>query len=488
MITKVVKFGGAFFLAGVVMAASFFALVTLPSLRGPHVILFLIFFTIAGVAYAFAVCRLGRDNLSLKLVWGFAFIFQTILLFSSPTLSDDVYRYIWDGHLLNEGVNPYALPVKSPLLDTYDTPLRAFVNHNWMASPYLPTTQLAFAIVSRLAPQSVLPFQIAAVLFNLLTGWLTMNLLELVGLHRKYALIYLWNPLVSIEFAHGAHTDSLMLFLMMIAFWLIVRSSGQKSGDAKWRKPIYLYGSVLALTAATLTKFLPVLLVPIFYRRWGWKGIILFIGLILGTLSLFAASAGWGLTGPLDGTGILGASRIYLQYWNYNSGIYHWLEVLFSGYQTSGAVPVEIVGETPILLAKAVTMSLLGSAVLAAGWLAWRTESDDLQLLRLSMLPLGAYLLLTSTLHPWYVTLVIPFLSFLISRSGEAISAKALIWPWIYFSIVVAFSYLTYLDPENLREYTWVRLVEYIPLYLLLGWVFLYSFWLRKKYHLTTVK
>jgi hypothetical protein len=449
------------------MGGSFIALMKLPNWRGAHVITFLACYLIAGLAYTFAVYRLGKDDPSLKFIWFFAILFQLILLFSSPTLSDDVYRYTWDGHLLNQRVNPYALPVNSPLLDAYDTPLRALVNHDWMASPYLPTTQLVFGIVSRLVPQSILSFQITAVIFNLFTGWVVMRILELVKLPRTYVLVYLWNPLVNIEFAHGAHSDSLMLFLMMGAFWLVVRSSKQVGGFAK---QINLYGSVLALAAATLTKFLPLLLVPIFFRRWGWKGFVLYVLLIFGVLSSFAYGAGWGLTGPLDGTGIFGATRIYLQYWNYNSGIYHWLEVLFSGYQTPGAVPVEIVGETPILMAKAVTTGFLGLAVIGAGWLAWRQKRNILDLLHLSMIPFGAYLLLTSTLHPWYVTLVIPFLPFLLSRNGEPISHQAFIWPWIYFSIAVAFSYITYLDPENLREYIGVRLVEYVPLYFFLGW------------------
>ena len=97
---------------------------------------------------------------------------------------------------------------------------------------------------------------------------------------------------------------------------------------------------------------------------------------------------------------------------------------------------------------------------------------------------MGAYLLLASTIHPWYVTLVIPFLPFLLSRKEEPISYQKFIWPWIYFSIAVAFSYLTYIDPENLREYTWVRLVEYVPLYFLLGWALLNYGDVRKNLYL----
>jgi hypothetical protein len=340
-----------------------------------------------------------------------------------------------------------------------------------MASPYLPATQLIFAIVSRIAPQNVLAFQVAAVVFDLLTGWLVMDILRQFGESPLQVLVYLWNPLVIVEFAHGAHTDSAMLFFVMTAFWLISRSTKQTNGTTKWQERIYFFGSVLALASATLTKFLPVLIAPLFYRRWGWKGVSLFAGVLISMLSVFAIGAGWGLTGPLDGTGVFGATRIYLQSWNYNSGIYHWLEVLFSGYPTPGAVPVEIVGETPILFAKVITTGLLGLAVLFAFWQVWRKEKDVLDLLHLSLIPLGAYLLLTPTVHPWYVTLVIPFLPFVRSQKGKSNNHQIYLWPWLYFSISVALSYITYLDPENLREYTWVRLVEYIPMYILLIWV-----------------
>ena len=475
---------GATFLAGVIMTASFIALTQLPSLRGSYVPTFLFYYLIAGAAYAFSIYRLAKDNISLKTIWGFAIIFNLIFLFSVPSLSDDVYRYVWDGHLLNKGVNPYLLPVNSPLLDSFDTSLRSLVNHNWMASPYLPVSQFIFAVVSFLAPQSILAFQVTAVIFSLLTGWLILDLLNLLGLPLNRILLYLWNPLVVIEFSHGAHIDSLMIFLMMAAYWLLIRSSREESYS---RQQFFIYGSVIVLATATLTKLLPVLLVPIFLFRWGWKGLLLFIGFTLGTLTLFANGAGWGLAGPLDGTGIFGAFRIYLQWWKFNSGIYHWLDGFISGNQSQGFVGIDIENDTPKILAKAITFSFLGLAVLASSFKAWQTKKDDLMLLRLSIIPLGTYLLFAATVHPWYLTLIIPILPFLMPRKDEPDFYHIFIWSWIYFSIAVAFSYLTYYDPEKLREHTWVRLVEYVPVYLILAWAFLSQIKKCKKPHQMTV-
>jgi hypothetical protein len=117
-------------------------------------------------------------------------------------------------------------------------------------------------------------------------------------------------------------------------------------------------------------------------------------------------------------------------------------------------------------------------------WASWRVTDErlfperpsgspfypaqSLALLRLAVIPPAAYLLLTTTVHPWYVALVIPLLPFLLPQQAQASYSSRFLWPWLYFSIAVALSYLTYWDPENLRELHFVRGVEYIPVYLLL--------------------
>jgi hypothetical protein len=470
------RLGGSVFFAGVLLFACTLGWVRLPALIGPNVLGFLAYWLLAALAYALAVLRLERQPVSLKVIWGLAVLFRLTLLFSPPSLSDDIYRYLWDGHLLNLGINPYAFPVNSPALQPFDTPLRALVNHNWMASPYLPAAQLLFGLLSRIAPQSMPAFQITAVVLDLGVGWLVMDLLGMLGLARRHVLIYLWNPLVVVEFAHEAHIDAWMIFLMVLAFWLVARSANR-------------YLSPIALAAATLTKGLPALLAPMFLRRWGWKGTALYALMVSGALAIFAVGAGWGLNGILDGSGVFGALRIFLDRWNYNSGLYHWLEVALTGVRTPGAVPVEPATLEPIRLARTISAALQIAAVLVAGWLAWRLDTDQrrgskqriLALLRLALLPLGAYVLFTPTVHPWYVTILIPFLAFYWPAQEESPTVKRLAWPWLYLSCAVAFSYITYLDRDNLRELYWVRLVEYLPCYALLAWAVLSQPALRAK-------
>ncbi len=82
----------------------------------------------------------------------------------------------------------------------------------------------------------------------------------------------------------------------------------------------------------------------------------------------------------------------------------------------------------------------------------------------------AVYWLLATTVHPWYVTLIIPLLPFLASHKGKASRTNRFLLFWLYFSAIIPLSYLTYLDPDNLSEYAPVRLVEYVPLYVLLIW------------------
>jgi hypothetical protein len=281
-----------------------------------------------------------------------------------------------------------------------------------------------------------------------------------------------------------------MICLMMASLWALV---GLRSR----------FLSAIALAAATLTKGLPALLLPVLARRWRWPCVLLYLTLIVAACLPFGLAAGWGLAVPPNGEGLLGALLIYGAYWNFNSGLYHWLEVLFSGYPTPNPVPQEVVGWLPIYVAKgAMALGLVGIAF--ALWRKSRKIDAGLGVLRLAIVPLAAYLLLATTVHPWYATWFVPLLPFLgqfparpevPSRRGDAAAAvfegtssagqgapvvvggalypdpsRRVLAPLLYFSLVVPLSYLSYLDSARPREVAVVRLVEYVPLFLLLIW------------------
>ncbi len=450
---------GAAFSLGLAQVACYAGMALLPDLR-QYTVSYLALFGSAFALYCLAVwwsLRQANRCGSVVLIVLLALSFRIALLFSTPpSLSDDVYRYLWDGRLVNAGVSPYAQPVNSPLLDHLDSPQRALVNNEWMASPYLPVAQVYFAAVYRLVPGSPLAFQMAAMLLDLLTGGLVLALLHRLALPWSRVLIYLWNPLVVVEFTHGAHVDALMLCLMVTALWALIALRSRLL-------------SVAALAAATLTKALPVLLLPVLAPRWGWRWILVYGALIVLACVVPASGAGWGLSGPLAGTGLFGAIRIYAAYWNYNGGLYHWLEAALTGWPSPGALQAGTVDWGRIWTAKRIVTGLL-AAVLAATWWWSRKCEDDLTLVRLAGVPLAAYLLLTPTVHPWYVALIVPLLPFLSRREGETTRAGRFLIPGLYLCAAVGLSYLTYVGPPSAREEGVIRLVEYLPVYLMLIW------------------
>lgn len=441
--------------AGLLMSAAFGALVPLPGLRGPGVVAFLVFFFLASLVYLAIVFWLRQHSAAPWVIWGFAVLLRLILLSTPPTLSDDVYRYSWDGHLGRAGINPYRHAVQSAALEAFDTPLRARVNHPAMASPYLPAAQLFFTVVESLAPQRVPAFQIAAVIFDLTAGGLLMAVLAGLGLERKWVLVYLWHPLVVVEFAHGAHLEALIVMLLLLSFWLRLRAACAGSRSQGW-----LALSVLLMAAATLTKPLPLVLLPLFFRRWGWRNLLGYLLLCAAPLFFFAAGAGWGLVDTGSGSGVFGALRLYLQTWQYNASLFFGFRTLLASQTWAGAGARLLSG---ILFA-----AVLIWTARHAGRLEQQRQDRKLllrRLIRLAIVPLGAYLMLTTTVHPWYLTMVVPWLALFFAGSLERPALGRIASVWLYLSLAVALSYLTYIDPGNLRDLAAVRWLEYLPFY-----------------------
>lgn len=399
-------------------------------------------------------------------IWGGGLLFRWLLLQTYPTLSSDVFRYMWDGHVTVHGVSPYAYAIEAAQLDGLDVPFRGQANHAWMASPYMPAAQWFFAAIALFYPLTPNSFQFAAVLFDLATAFILSRLLARAGLPPHRILIYLWSPLLVVETAQGAHVDALMVAIMMMAVYAMahrISSPRQEAGAAMGARGstggFFTVLSPALLALATLTKLIPLLLVPVFWWRWSWGGRLLYGYLTLGMLLSPALRAGWGLTGERDGRGLFGALRIYNENWNFNSGLLHWLE---SWLMEMG------IGDAQ-LQAREMGFFLL-FLLLIVVWLRSRRAGHDLRTtLRWLAVPMAAYLLFSATVHPWYLLALMPFLPLMTPASDEP--ARLWLWalPWLWLSGALALSYLTYIDPANLRELEWVRRLEWLPALGLLG-------------------
>ena len=349
-------------------------------------------------------------------IWGGGCLFRWLLLQTFPTLSSDVFRYMWDGYVTANGVSPYAYPIDAAQLDWLDAPFRTQANHAWMASPYMPAAQLYFAVIALFYPLDPNSFQTAAVLFDLGTAFILSRLLATVGFPAHRLLIYLWNPLVIVETAQGAHVDALMVLLMMLAVYAMVRAGisdrrTSNTGDCQFDagKPAFSLLAPVLLALATLTKLIPALLIPVFWWRWNWGSRLLYGYLTLGMLVAPALRAGWGLAGELDGRGLFGALRIYNAQWKFNSGLFRWLEEWLESMGVGG----------PMAQAQEIVYFLMFLILLSVWWQFRQSHTDSKTTMRWLAVPLGAYLLLTTTVHPWYLLVLIPFLPFLAPTDNE---------------------------------------------------------------------
>jgi hypothetical protein len=175
----------------------------------------------------------------------------------------------------------------------------------------------------------------------------------------------------------------------------------------------------------------------------------------------------------LDGRGLFGALRIYGDSWNFNSGLFHWLE--------EALVNVGLGAVDANFWAKRV-VGVLMLLVLVVVFLAARRYRDNLRaMLRLSAVPFMAYTLLTTTVHPWYIHSLLAFVPFLPGTAEEDFNAKnakeqrrkvffgwLLAAPWLYLSAALALSYLTYVDPLDYREFEWIRQTEWLPVWIII--------------------
>lgn len=405
-------------------------------------------------------------------IWGIGIGARLILLLTTPTLSDDVYRYLWDGYIANQGVSPYALPIDAPELDQYEIPLRFQANHRWMASPYMPAAQIVFRTVTALFPLTPLTMQVTMLFFDLVTAALLTLLLRQSGLPARRLLLYLWNPLIIVEVAHSAHVDAWMVLLMMLAIFFTYTRFTDTPTESVRREML----PPLLLSLATLTKLLPILIFPILFWRWNRLQRITY-GLFSLLLLLPAGlGAGWGLFGPLNGRGLFGALRIYNDQWNFNSGLFYWL---VEGIEAAGRTPdqAQFIGRLSIGIGMLILLLIVW--LLAAppsfkarlwpwsnGVVAAEPIDQPLRLradLRLMIIPFIGYILLTHTVHPWYLLILIPFLLFLAPAQAESRVGWWFVVPWLYLSGALILSYLTYINPNDLREFEWVRLTEWVP-------------------------
>ena len=394
-------------------------------------------FAVAFGLYLVAAARIvgvtapvGRGVLALIL--GLALLPRLILLVSTPALSDDLYRYIWDGKVAAAGIDPYRYAPDAPELAPLRDRLWQPINQKAQHTPYPPAAQAVFALTYRVLPDSVKAQQVVAVLADLLAIGALLLLLGRLGLPRERVLLYAWSPTPVLHFAHSAHNDALMIAGVLLALALVVGPGGMVAPRR--------VASGVALAVAVLIKLVPLLLVLPLLRRWRVAGgLACVLALLLG-IAPFVASGGAVLTG----LGTEAGESVF------NDSLHFVLVRLFALFTTQASIAAGLL-----------SAATLGMAAL---WLVWR-GGDDLALVRGAATLLGLAILLNAVVEPWYLAWLLPFVAILLRPgAGRWPFAVTPFLGWLWVSGAIQLTDLTYLDPANVRWWPLIRLVEYGPL------------------------
>jgi hypothetical protein len=177
-------------------------------------------FGAAFVAYAVAASKILESQGGDVVIWVVAIALRLIFVPLSPELSDDVYRYLWDGHLQLSGVNPYLYAPADANLAEYRTVFHGLINNPEVNTIYPPFAQMAFFLIAA-AGGAILQAKLLWLGFDLATGWLLGKVARITGRSRRLTqLLYLWSPLLVVEVAWSAHLEPLGLFGLVLLILL----------------------------------------------------------------------------------------------------------------------------------------------------------------------------------------------------------------------------------------------------------------------------
>lgn len=206
--------------------------------------------------------RGGRGGIcwSPRFIVALALLLRLLFLAAPPQLSDDLYRYLWDGSNILRGINPYHAAPAQLAPPASLKPIHALINHPEYVTIYPPTAQLIFAGGAALGGLTGL--KALLVLFDLALCGLLVALMRQLALPVWLVALYAWNPLPILEIAGSGHVDGAGLTLLIAALVLTLRER-QRDGEAPRRWSALLAGLLFA--AACLVKLFPLVLAPVLF-------------------------------------------------------------------------------------------------------------------------------------------------------------------------------------------------------------------------------
>jgi hypothetical protein len=377
----------------------------------------LVVFGVAFAAYLLALhASAGLSARGLRAALALAVAWRLVLVPAFPLLSDDVFRYVWEGRVQVHGGNPYAWDDRpeSPRWESMRDGVWRSVTHKEYTAVYPPLWEMACGLVVRLH-DSVTAMKAFVVAGELALLALLARMLRRRALPPERLLILAWSPLALVEVAGSGHNDAVGALLLTAALAALDRGDG--------------LGSALAAALGAQTKLLPALVAASWLRRFRWWHVVAAIDLFLLLIVPYAAA----------GPGLWMSLGKYGRYWLFNQTLFDPLAAIAGGHEEgvrlAGALLVALVLFLAARKAEPVSAAL---AVVAAS------------------------IVLAPNVLPWYA---LWFLPFLVLRDAPAA---------LLFTGTVQLAYLVYpdwLSGQRWQVNGWVRALEYAPCVALALWI-----------------
>lgn len=214
------------------------------------------------ILLALALYRGERGELSWapSTILGVALLLRLMFLLAPPQLSDDIYRYLWDGSTLLRGANPYAVAPSAVTPPSGLASTHALINHPDYVTIYPPAAQVVFAAGATMGG-GITGLKAFLVLLDIGLCALVIAVLRCLNLPVWQAVLYAWNPLPVLEIAGSGHVDGAGLTMLLVSCWLLMAGMARSVPLKTW--PFVLSGVFMA--AASLVKLFPLALFPVLF-------------------------------------------------------------------------------------------------------------------------------------------------------------------------------------------------------------------------------
>ncbi len=378
------------------------------------------------VGYAL-ILRYSNLEHSWKGLITIGILIRLVLVFIFPNLSDDIYRFLWDGYLIQDGINPLSYKPSDfisliPNAEDRYSELYPLLNSKEYYTVYPPISQVVYWFSSLFESWKLSAIVMKSILLTaeIGTAYYLIKLLAKLELPKALVLWYVLNPLVIVEMTGQLHFEAIMIFFLVASIYYLSVRSLVKSG--------------MAIACAIGAKLLPLMFLPIILRYVGGirPGITYLMSLGVMLVVLFAP-----LFIGIDVTHFLSSINLYFQSFEFNASIYYLVREV--GYWATGYNQIAVIGPR---------LSMITIGVIL--FLGYKQKRNHLiQLLNAMLIAFSVYLFLTTTVHPWYLCMLIML----------ALFQKS--WWVLVWSGVVVWSYTTYMTPEFIQDLKLIT-IEYL--------------------------